>query len=153
MTLDEAIKHSEEVAEKYERHLKLYENMDDDLFRVEKNECKECAKEHGQLANWLKELKQLREQTRWIPCSERTPEKGGEYLLWGKISEYDEENYCFLGDYFEFEEEFGIEKSNYDSHTLGFLDTEIDEYYSVIAWMPLPDPYEAESEGKEWEEQ
>lgn len=81
---------------------------------------------------------------RWIPVSEGTPKHGGEYMLWGKICADDEEDYCFLGDYYEFEEKFGIEKSNYDPHTLGFIDTEIDEYYSVIAWMPLPEPYKAE---------
>ena len=61
MTLDEAIKHAEEVAEKFESLHERYENMDEDrlLFRVEENECKNCAKEHRQLANWLKELKQL----------------------------------------------------------------------------------------------
>lgn len=82
------------------------------------------------------------QEPRWIPCSEKKPNKGGEYLLWGKICDDDEEEYCFLGDYYEFEEKFGIEKSNYDPHTLGFLDTEIEEYYSVVAWMPLPKPYE-----------
>ena len=62
MTLDEAIKHCEEVVEDYERHLKVYENMDEDrpLFKEEENECKECASEHRQLAEWLKELKELR---------------------------------------------------------------------------------------------
>lgn len=83
---------------------------------------------------------------RWIPVSERTPKHGGEYLLWGKICEDDDEEYCFLGDYYEFEEKFGIEEGIYDPHTLGFIGTEIDEYYSVIAWMPLPKPYNAESE-------
>ena len=71
MTLDEAIKHAEEVAEKFESLHERYENMDDEdrlLFRrVEENECKNCAKEHRQLANWLKELKQLREQE---PCED-----------------------------------------------------------------------------------
>lgn len=61
--LDEAIKHCEEAAEKHERHLKVYENMDEDrpLFKKEENECKECAEEHRQLAEWLKELKIHRE--------------------------------------------------------------------------------------------
>ena len=45
MTLDEAIKHAEEVANDMELC------------------CKECAEEHRQLAEWLKELKQYREQT------------------------------------------------------------------------------------------
>ncbi len=89
------------------------------------------------------------QEPRWIPCSEKKPDKGGEYLLWGKIDESEEENYCFIGDYHEFDEVFGIEISNYDPETLGFLDTEIEEYYSVVAWMPTPTPYEPqESERK-----
>ena len=45
MTLDEAIKHCEEVAIEYEA----------------KGECFECGKEHRQLAEWLKELKKYKE--------------------------------------------------------------------------------------------
>lgn len=64
MTIDEAIKHAEEVAEEHERHLKVYENMDEDrpLFREEENECKDCAAEHRQLAKWLKDYKRSKEQ-------------------------------------------------------------------------------------------
>ena len=75
MNLDEAIKHAEEVAEKFESLHERYENMDEDrlLFRVEENECKNCANEHRQLAEWLKELKQLRKQEKtghWIDHSD-----------------------------------------------------------------------------------
>ena len=75
MTLDEAIKHAEEVAEKFESLHEIYENVDEDrlLFRVEENECKNCAEEHRQLAEWLKELKQLRKQEKtghWIDHSD-----------------------------------------------------------------------------------
>lgn len=47
MTLDEAIKHAEEVAN---------------------SQCSECGEEHQQLAEWLKELKAYREaeQVDWI---------------------------------------------------------------------------------------
>jgi len=54
MTLDEAIKHAEEVA------------------GVCEFEARKCAKEHRQLAEWLKELKQLKKQTKtghWIDHS------------------------------------------------------------------------------------
>ena len=47
MTIDEAIKHAEEVASRL---------FDDRVH------CIKCAEEHQQLAEWLKELKQLREQ-------------------------------------------------------------------------------------------
>lgn len=46
MTLDEAIKHAEEIAE---------------------SRCDECGQEHKQLAEWLKELKAYREQE---PCDD-----------------------------------------------------------------------------------
>lgn len=55
MTLDEAIKHCEEVAESHDRIAQIK--------AVTLEECK-CAKEHRQLATWLRELKQLREQTK-----------------------------------------------------------------------------------------
>ena len=54
MTLDEAIKHSEEVAERYE---KMEDSHDEKL----KEECLQCAADHRQLAEWLKELKQYKE--------------------------------------------------------------------------------------------
>lgn len=58
MTLNEAILHCEEVAN-------------------DKTGCAEdCANEHRQLAEWLKELKERRENDRWILVSERLPEVG-----------------------------------------------------------------------------
>lgn len=66
MTLDEAIKHAEEVAEEKEKYIKrIYETLPAEerfLFSEEKNGCKKCANEHRQLAEWLKELKKLKEQ-------------------------------------------------------------------------------------------
>ena len=53
MTLDEAIKHAEEVAEQNEWFEKNY---------LENKGCKECAEEHRQLAEWLKDYKRLLEQ-------------------------------------------------------------------------------------------
>ena len=53
MTIDEAIKHAEEVAEE--------------------KRCEKCGEEHRQLAEWLKELKQLRKQEKtghWIDHSD-----------------------------------------------------------------------------------
>ena len=64
MTLESAIKHCEEVAEEQEKLCKV-----NDSFNFSQPKWKECAKEHLQLANWLRELKQLRNQTKaghWI---------------------------------------------------------------------------------------
>lgn len=48
MTIDEAIRHCEEVAEQNEK------------------DCIECAKEHRQLAEWLEELKTYQEGIEYI---------------------------------------------------------------------------------------
>ena len=57
MSLEEAIKHAEEVAEKNENNCKI-SKIDNIATRSWKN----CAAEHRQLAEWLKELKRLRSE-------------------------------------------------------------------------------------------
>ena len=63
MTLDEAIIHAEEVAEAEERFAKLHQRPDRGIKGSGKRylSCLECAKEHRQLAEWLRELKIHRE--------------------------------------------------------------------------------------------
>lgn len=51
MTLDEAIKHAEEVVEKNERLCKAMPEHSANAFH--------CAEEHRQLAEWLKDYKRL----------------------------------------------------------------------------------------------
>lgn len=62
MTLDEAIKHCEEVAEAEERSAKLHQRPDRSVKGSGKRylSCLECAKEHRQLAEWLRELQRIR---------------------------------------------------------------------------------------------
>ena len=67
MTLEEAIKHCEEKAEELEKRVKPYqcESINKKLYEVNKKEwdsCIECAKEHRQLAEWLKELKYYKDR-------------------------------------------------------------------------------------------
>jgi hypothetical protein len=57
MTLDEAIKHCEEVAELNEECTRIY---DEHGRTMESFSCKECAVEHRQLAEWLRELQRYR---------------------------------------------------------------------------------------------
>ena len=137
MTLDEAIKHAEEVAEKFESLHERYENMDEDrlLFRVEENECKNCAKEHRQLAEWLKELRAYRkihedDCLSWISCSERMPKKNEyiEYLIQDKYGDICVASYT--------------KKGWHPIESLFFLD-------DVVAWKPLPKEYKAELEREE----
>ena len=58
MTLDEAILHAREVAE---RNRKQYKNCPSDRTDIRHQTCEECAEEHNQLAEWLEELKFLKQ--------------------------------------------------------------------------------------------
>lgn len=53
MTLDEAIKHNIDMAERYER----FEDSHDEKL---KEECLKCTEEYRQLAEWLTELKEAK---------------------------------------------------------------------------------------------
>ena len=70
LTLEDAITHAKEVAE---RNRKQYKNCPSDRTDISHQTCEECAEEHEQLATWLAELnryKDLAEQSRLIelPC-------------------------------------------------------------------------------------
>lgn len=71
------------------------------------------------------------EQTKWIPCAERLPEKDGYYLVTTKWKSR------YLGNV-------------YIDATIARYREKPKEwtYNHVIAWMPLPHPYKAESEGE-----
>ena len=62
MTIDEAIKHAEEVADVCGFEARKYD-MTDAYERYVACQDGKCAEEHRQLAEWLKELKQLKKQT------------------------------------------------------------------------------------------
>lgn len=69
MTLDEAIKHAEEIAEEQESRgycdRSVCVIMDENNHNCDECEvvkCRECAEEHRQLAEWLKDYKRLLEQ-------------------------------------------------------------------------------------------
>ena len=61
MTLEEAIKHAEEVVEEQEK-IAIYTPIEMLNSDVDIEKCKECAEEHRQLAEWLKDYKRLLEQ-------------------------------------------------------------------------------------------
>ena len=119
MTLDEAIKHTEFVANKNTTN----------CF---------CAEEHRQLAEWLKDYKRLLEQTQWIPVSEILPETnmaclvsvGKLYLreiaIYSDLMGTTDHKIFYQGDYGH---------GNFENIT---------EY--VKAWKPLPKPHREEGE-------
>jgi hypothetical protein len=71
LTLEDAISHCLEVAEQNETSAITYKNCKEikanmyEKLTAEKaeNDCRECATEHRQLAEWLTELKELRKLT------------------------------------------------------------------------------------------
>lgn len=60
MTLDEAIRHCEKVAERYETRAKIIDRRKLGFALENPTACHECAADHRQLAEWLTELKELR---------------------------------------------------------------------------------------------
>lgn len=73
----------------------------------------------------IEELQERREADRWIPVSERLPEQTTAYLVTIKFSEDYEE--CIMTDTVIYNTKYGWNT--------------VDE---VIAWKPLPKPYESE---------
>lgn len=56
MTIDEEIKHQEEISDRYERMSEYEENEGNEGIA---KDCAQCAADHRQLAEWLTELQEL----------------------------------------------------------------------------------------------
>ena len=84
MTIEEAIKHCEEVAEKHEQ-IAFEAELQEEYGKI--TPCKEYASEHRQLAEWLKELQERRKQPEIIYCKDckhyHTDVWGGELGIGG----------------------------------------------------------------------
>ena len=126
-SIDEAIAHAKEKAEELNAHADYYRNHNMPEYLPS---CLGCAREHEQLAEWLTELQERREADRWIPVSERLPEKDGVYLV----------TIQYVAKY---------EKGS-PIHTIELLASYYTKYGkwslsdNVIAWRNLPKPYESE---------
>ena len=155
MSLDDAIKHTEKVADECEVKARLLETP-----HYTKKSMENCAKEHRQLAEWLKELKELRKEYRgvkmsnaflrillklyeeddepdWIPVEEELPEENGRYLVCFKDSgmlpcRVDICNYGAM-----------LMDDDKEPHWyIVYDDFDVDVDDEVEAWMKLPDPCE-----------
>lgn len=81
---------------------------------------------------------------RWIPCSERLPEKCGTYLVAWKpcnMSEEDIIKKCGSPHYYE-----SLECDPDDEAVWIETIEQAEGEYVILAWMPLPEPYSAEAE-------
>lgn len=135
MTLDEEIKKLEEIAIEEDKLCKRYDDAsgytrsyNEKIRTTDAIKCEYSAAEHRQLAEWLKELKQLREQTKWIPISEKMPEEETDVLI------------CNSKGNIEVSRGSVFDDGTWEWYTSGW------HFGEVIAWQPLPKPYKTESE-------
>lgn len=68
LTLDEAIKHCLEVAERYETRAKMIDRRKLGFALENPTACHECAADHRQLAEWLTELKETKRLLKQVCC-------------------------------------------------------------------------------------
>lgn len=97
----------------------------------------------------LQEL--INKVNKWIPIEQRLPDEYGEYLVYysyetdGSVREDKECGYWIVN--FDTDmEAFGEWQDIYHPVSLGFLDSEFNEMNTVVAWMPLPEPYKRSDE-------
>lgn len=135
--LDDAIEYYSKIAETLRKQVRIEDN--DYMDKVD--EVYTCE----QLAEWLNELKLLREridaqpEPQWIPVSKRPPDEGTYVLISKKPSPLLGKNWCVT-----IAERFVDGRSRkVEWRDIGFGRIYDDD---VLAWMPRPEPYRGEKE-------
>lgn len=90
----------------------------------------QCDGDIRGLLDELENLPSAQPEQRWIPCSERLPEENGQYLITVKYEHEEGYNdiYAEHGDWSD---------GKWDMFCFGHCG----KVESIIAWMPLPEPY------------
>ena len=88
-----------------------------------------CPKYCKVITETVKELREESIQMQWIPVSDRLPEEKGEYLV--------TYHPCYWDDV---EDEIRVGIDTFRGRTTWAKK----KYQRVIAWMPLPEPYEGD---------
>lgn len=89
-------------------------------------------------ATEIKLLPSTQPEQRWIPCSERLPKDFQRVLV--TIVNYAGNKVVRVAEYYGWKGVFQI-KENHEQWEVGEK--------GLLAWLPLPQPYKAESEGEE----
>lgn len=129
MTIDEAIKHCIEQAEIQDKL-----SQSDWLNDIGKNNCRECAADHKQLAEWLTELKELKAAdvqpvNRWISVKDRLPEECETVLIYAPRTQ----NRYYIAMFYMLNDEIKFATKIYGKSYCWYAD-------DVTHWQPLPEP-------------
>jgi len=144
MTPEEAIK----ICEKELKHIRnIGERM---KLKETIKHCEDCTANYCQLAEWLKDYKRLLEQARWIPVGERFPEDLEPVnITWVNhepepyYHDIKDKNFVATGIYYRgqwywYSTTCADYLGEYGSNEID----EVDSAIEIVAWMPLPEPYE-----------
>lgn len=148
MTVDEIITYCSDMMNQYNKWANNYrrENYDDDSETPE--ELRLHSTRYKEIVEYLTELKEFKENSKWHKVNEELPKESGKYLCCtesGDIFEayFDSE----IAEYDKNEFPFGEYRDIFDSNTLGYVDSEWCAFDSIIYWRnPVPIPKELEEE-------
>lgn len=155
--LEEAIKETKELSKrKYEEAIRCqfcYENPDRDRSLA----CMNCSMGYGRLADWLEELKELREykeKYRWHDLRKNPddlPDVPHPESTWFEVVQEDNEA-CMPRAAMQYDDEygFGFYQEIYAARSFGYVDTEfktVEELNQapVVAWKAIEE-FESEEE-------